>query len=84
VSLNSCAKSSVPLSLEGMTLSHCPVSFPRRIVLRVLQSKSARIVDRVESCLSDRRVLISAVTALRRDWWSAELKDSVPLKAARM
>jgi hypothetical protein len=65
-------------------LSHCPVSFPRRIVLQVSQSKSARIVDRVESCLSDRRVLILAVTALRRDWWSAELKDLVPLKAARM
>jgi hypothetical protein len=28
--------------------------------------------------------LISAVTAFRTDWWSAELKDSVPLKAARI
>jgi hypothetical protein len=40
--------------------------------------------DMVKSCLSDRRAFNSAVTALLRDWWSAELKDSVPLKAARM
>ena len=80
-SLNSCAESSVPLSVEGMTLSHCPVSVPHRIVLGVSQSKSARIEDRVESSFSVRRDLSSVVTAFRTDLWSAELKDSVPLKA---
>ena len=80
-SLNSFAESSVPLSAEGMTLSHCPVSVPHRIVLGVSQSKSARIEDRVESSFSVRRDLSSVVTAFRTDLWSAELKDSVPLKA---
>jgi hypothetical protein len=58
----------VPVSVEGMTLSHCPVSFPRRIDLRVSQSKSARIEDRGKSCLSVRQALLLAVTAFRTDW----------------
>ena len=34
LSQNSCADSSVPFMVEGITDSHCPVSWPLRIVLR--------------------------------------------------
>jgi hypothetical protein len=51
----------VSLSVEGMTLSHCSVSFPLRIVLRVLQSNPTRIEVRVESSFSVLHDLSSAV-----------------------
>jgi hypothetical protein len=57
------------LNVEGMTLSHCPFFFSRRIVLHASQSKSARIEDRVESSFSVQWDLSSAVTAFQTDWW---------------
>ncbi len=83
MSLNSWAESSAPFRVEGMTLSHYPVSFPQRIVLRVSQSNWSRIVDRVVSFISVLRDLSSAVTEALKDLWSAELKGTASLKASK-
>jgi hypothetical protein len=64
-------------------LSHCPVSFPQRIVLRVSQSSPARRETRVESIFLALRDLSSAVTANLTVSPSWLLKGSTPRKAAR-
>jgi hypothetical protein len=82
-SRNSWEESSVPLMVDGITVSQILVDLPLRIVLCSLQGNWAAIAPRLDSAVAvEERSLSSRRTARMTSKWSADLKSSTPRRAA--
>jgi hypothetical protein len=74
----------VPLTVNGKTDSHWPVSLPLRIVLRLSQDIFEARSLRLDSLFAALQSLSLALTSRMTLRWSADWKTSTPQNAAKM